>query len=80
MMDYYEQAREAGLDAAAALTKALVASVPEELSGYARASWLHDAFGAATAGVSGDHRDAFKLVCDEYAYWLTTKGREAVRA
>ena len=79
-MDYYEQAREAGYDAAAALARALVASVPEGLSGYARASWLHDAFGAATAEVSGDHRDAFKWVCDEYVRWLTTKEREAVRA
>jgi hypothetical protein len=80
MMDYYEQAREAGTNAAAALTNALIASTPEGLSEYARASWLHDALQAAGAVVNADHRDAFKWVCDEYAYWLTEKGMDAVRA
>ena len=57
-MSNYHRARAAGYDAAAVLADAVLASVPDGLDGYGRASWIFDALEAAAASVNGDMRDA----------------------
>jgi hypothetical protein len=66
-MSDYDRARAKGYALVEAFVDEMEAAVPYGLSGYRRARWLEDAYGAAAAVVNGEHRDAFAATATEYA-------------
>lgn len=65
-MSDYNKARAKGYALAEDFVRAMAESVPAGLTGYRRASWLENMYGAAVAVVNGEHRDAFANTCAEY--------------
>ena len=66
-MSDYHKAREQGYALAEDFVRAMDAAVPAGLTGYRRASWVEDAYGAAVAVVNGEHRDAWRATCAAFA-------------
>jgi hypothetical protein len=66
-MSIYHTARAKGYALVKVFVDEMEAAVPDGLTGYQRAKWLEDAYGAAAAVVNGEHRDAFAATAAAYA-------------